>query len=98
MKDFCEFLNENIDLSWKSIFGKEYTHEDTLKKRLIDGITHIVMEENGVSEKSFGKIDEIIAQVKEKVTNDILEEAEKHLQSGKRMNLFYEQLYDKIFA
>lgn len=97
MKDFGEFINENKDLSWKSIFGKKYTHKETLKKNVIDNLVRILMDEKGISEKSFTKIDEIIDKVKEKIDDNILQEAEKHLQSGKRMNLFYETIYDKLF-
>ena len=99
MKNFEEYfsLNENIDLSWENIFGKKYTHEETLKKNVIDGLVRILMEENELSEKSFKQIDEIVKKVKEKIDDNILEDAEIHLQSGKRMNLFYEILYDKLF-
>ena len=97
MKKFNDFINENVNLEWTDIFQNEHTHEDTLKKDIIDGLVHIVMDENKISEKSFSKIDEIVKKVKDKINEEILNDAEKHLQSGKRMMLFYEQLYDKLF-
>lgn len=97
MRNFEEFLNENVDLSWENIFGEKYTHNETLKKKVIDGLVHILMEENKISEKSFNQIDEIVDEVREKIDDDILQNAENHLQSGKRMQLFYEILYDELF-
>jgi len=97
MKDFNEFLNENKNLEWEDIFGKKHSHIDTLKKDIVDGLVHIIMDENKISEKAFEKIDDVISDVKSKINDEIISEAEIHLQSGKRMSLFYEQLYDKLF-
>lgn len=97
IKKINDFLNENINLEWDDIFRNKHTHDDVLKKNVIDGLVQIIMDENKISEKSFNKIDEIVDVVKNKIDNNILSNAEEHLQSGKRMTLFYEQLYDEIF-
>lgn len=97
MKKFDEFLNENVNLEWKDIFGKKYSHQATLKKNIKDGLVSILMDENNISEKNFKKIDDIYNEVGEKIDENIINQAEEHLQSGKRMTLFYELIYDKIY-
>lgn len=85
------------DLGYTDIFRKEHKHGDELRKDVEYGLVNILMDENKISEKSFSRIDELRVEVKSKITNEILENAENHFQSGKRMNLFYENLYDKLY-
>ena len=56
------------NLEYTDIFQKVHTHKQVLKKNIVDGLTHIVMEEKNVSEKSFSKIDEIVSEVKLKIS------------------------------
>jgi hypothetical protein len=83
------------NLEWKDIFGKIHTHDETLEKLIIDGMVNIIMSENGVSEKSFEKIDQIYDRVKSNLNQEIFDLANQLLQSGKRENYVIEFIYDK---
>jgi len=85
------------DLSYTDIFNKKHTHKEVLKKNVKDGLVHILMEERKVSEKAFKALDELCNEVNKFINEDILNKAETHLQSGKRMRYFYELLYDNIY-
>jgi hypothetical protein len=52
------------DMSYKSFFGKEVSHQESLKESLISELVNIVTEEQGISEKAFSAYDEAIAKVK----------------------------------
>jgi hypothetical protein len=84
-----------VNLEWKDIFGKIHTHDETLKKLIIDGMVNIIMSENGVSEKSFEKIDQIYDRVKSNLNQEIFDLANQLLQSGKRKNYVIEFIYDR---
>lgn len=83
-----------INLGYKDFFGKEHKHNDVLKKDVLDGIVHIVMEERSISEKSFSQIDEVVDMIKLNLNPEIYNVAEHLLQSGKRKNYIMEYLYD----
>ena len=85
------------DLSYTSFFGKKVSHKEALRKDLLDGILHILMQEENISEKDFSRIDGAMDRVNRKIDNNLLVETELHLQSGKRMQIFYEIKYDEIF-
>lgn len=84
-----------VNLEWKDIFGKTHSHDETLKKLVLDGIVNIIMSESGVSEKSFEKIDQISNSVKSNLNKEIYDLAERLLQLGKRENFIIEYIYDK---
>ncbi len=86
---------KKVDLGYKDIFNKEYTHNEVLKKDVLYGILHIIMEEKKISEKSFGQIDKTLELVKENLNQEIFDTAEQMLQSGKRKTYIMEYLYDK---
>ena len=85
------------DLSWIDIFGKKHTHAETLRKNVRDGIIHILMEEKHISEKDFNTLDSLKEEVEKILNERIIENAETHLQSGKRMQYYYELVYDNIY-
>jgi hypothetical protein len=85
------------DLSYTDIFNKKHSHKEVLKKNVKDGLVDILMEERKVSEKAFKALDNLSDEVSKFITEDILDKAETHLQSGKRMQYFYELLYDNIY-
>ena len=84
-------------LEYTDIFGKKHDHTDVLRKYVKDGITHILMEERGVSEKSFKQLDELMSEVSNKIDDDIVNEADAFYKTGKRLNLYYEIIYDKLY-
>lgn len=89
-------LLENKNLAYKDIFGKEHTHQEELKKSLVNGLLSILEEEKHISEKDFSKIDENILLIKSVLNEEHYSKAEEHLQSGRRMSLFYEMLYEEL--
>ena len=91
-----ESLNESM--GYKTIFGSEVSHEEALQKSVRDFISNIVMDERGISEKAFGSVDAVMAEVKlvcEKHP-EIYEEAQQYYESGKRLKFLAEQIYDKF--
>ena len=97
MKKFiAENLNESM--GYKTIFGDEISHNEALQERLRRLITNIITEEKGISEKAFGSVDAVMAEVKlvcEKHP-EIYEEAQQYYESGKRLKFLAEQIYDKF--
>ena len=89
-------VNENINLEHETFFNKTVTHDEALRKNVKDGLIHIIMEEQSISEKAFTQIDKISDIVEGIINDDILTEAEKHLQENRRMKLFYELIYENI--
>jgi len=85
------------DLTYIDFFNKKHEHLDILYKNIVDGLTSIYMDEHKISEKNFKEIDNVVKMIKIKIDNNILENADDFLQSGKRMNLYYENLYDNFF-
>jgi len=55
------------------------------------------MDENGVSEKAFSRVHEIIDLVKSKFTDNMMQFSIKEYQSGKRPEYIAEILYDQHF-
>ena len=84
------------DLSYKTIFGKTYTHEESLIQNVRDAFVNILAEENNVSEKSFKQYDKIIEEAKELITDDVTNEVVELYSNGKRIKYIAEYLYDKL--
>lgn len=84
------------DLSYKTIFGDSFTHEQAFKKQLISLLVDIEMDENNISEKNFNSIDSIQLKVKKLVTDEILKDANDKYQSGMRIKYIAEMVYDKF--
>lgn len=82
------------DLSHKTIFGKEVSHEEELRSRIKSQIVHILMDEESVSEKSFGKVDDIVNRVNSLFDNSMFLICEKMYSEGKRINYIAESIYD----
>lgn len=98
IKKFEEYnLNENM--GYKTIFGKEISHEDDLHKSIRDDIIQIIVDVRGISEKAFKAYDEVIDEVKELCNNnpEIYEKAQKYYEKGKRLRLLAEECYDKYY-
>jgi hypothetical protein len=55
------------------------------------------MDEKKISEKNFKGIDKLMIEVDDKITDGLLNEANTFYESGKRLELFYELTYDKIY-
>lgn len=96
MKKFSK-ITESKDLSYKSFFGKEVSHMDSLKNRVINSIIEIIREEKKVSEKSFSDYDAIIKKVKESFSDDMFNESVKLYNQNKRISYIAEMLYDNWF-
>lgn len=90
-------LNENM--GYKTIFGKEVSHEEALQKRIRSLVIHIIMEERGISEKSFRKIDEVIKEVDDIFNKNmnLYDDAQQYYESGKRLQWLAEQIYYEYF-
>lgn len=82
------------DLSHKTIFGKEVSHEDELKSRIKSKIVNIIMDEESVSEKSFSKVDDIVNRVNNIFDDSMFKLSEKMYSEGKRINYIAESIYD----
>lgn len=96
MRKFSKIL-ENKDLSYKDFFGKEVSHIESLKERVINNIIEIIRYENKISEKSFSEYDKIIKLVKDNFNNDMLEKSKILYNQGKRIEYISEILYDENF-
>lgn len=94
-----EQYNINENMGYKTIFGKEVSHDESLQKLIRDNIIQIIMDERGISEKAFKSYDEVIDEVKKLCDNnsEIYEKAEKYYQKGKRLKLLAEECYDKYY-
>jgi len=92
-----EALNENM--GYRDFLGREISHNEALQKRIRDLIVGVVVEERGISEKSFSLYDSVINEVKEICDKhpDIYTEAEKYYEKNKRLNLLAEEVYQKYF-
>ena len=96
IKRFDEYMiNESTDLSYKSFFGKEISHKKALEERIKSSIVDIMMNEKGVSEKSFKQVDDIISDVNNIINDDLLNECELLFNDNKRINFIAEIIYDK---
>ena len=96
MKNYKNF-NEN--LGYKTIFGKEVTHNEALQKRIRDNITQIIIEEKQISEKDFTRSEEVMNNVKNfcNENKSIYVEADDYYKNNKRLELLAEITYDKYF-
>lgn len=94
-----EQYNINENMGYKTIFGKEVSHDESLQKLIRDNIIQIIMDERGISEKAFKSYDEVIDEVKKLCDNnsEIYEKAEEYYQKGKRLKLLAEECYDKYY-
>ena len=85
------------DMSYTSFFGNHVSHEDALRKSIQDGITEIIREENGISEKDFSNYDRAIEKAKEIVGRpEIFEKIQKLHGEGKRGTYISEIIYDEM--
>jgi hypothetical protein len=86
-------------MGYTDFFGKKISHEDALHKSIRDYIVNIMMDDLHISEKSFKEIDNLIEKVKNICNKnpEIYEQAEEYYQSGKRLNLLAEKIYDEYF-
>ena len=86
------------DLSYKKFFGGEVVpHEKAILEYLRGGLISIIQDENNVSEKSFGKMDEIIKFVEDFISDNqekLLIISDDMYKKGKRLNFIYETIYD----
>jgi hypothetical protein len=98
MKKFSKIIKESKDLSYNTIFGKSVSHDQELKNRIISYIVDILMEENGVSEKSYSKVDEIVTNVKNVFTEELFIETQSLYNQNKRLKFIAEILYDKYYT
>jgi len=94
---YNNYIKEN--LSYKTIFGKEVTHNEALQKRIRDLITQIVVDEVNISEKDFTRYDQVIENVKSICDDnvEIYEEAQNFYENKKRLNYLAEKIYDEYF-
>ncbi len=100
MKKFTDIIKESKeskDLSYTTIFGKKVSHQEEFKNRLRSGIMQILMDERGVSEKSFTRLDELQNEVKNKLSEEHYNYAETLYKDNKRINYIAELLYGKLF-
>jgi hypothetical protein len=90
VKNFESFINESI----ASIFNYTKTYSDDVSRSLIN----IIMNANGVSEKDFSRVDGIMKNVKDLLSNnddakDIIAEFESE---DKRVDFCAEYIYHYI--
>lgn len=85
------------NLGYTDFFGNEVTHEQALRKNIIDGLVHIIMDEREISEKAFKSVDEVREEVENKVDNPMLEQVEQFLNENKRMKYICEIIYDDLY-
>ena len=95
MKNIKLYENFRQDLSYIDFFGKQVSHEDALKKSIQDGISEILREEGGISEKDFTNYDRVIEEAKKILSRpDVLEKIQKLHSDGKRSSYISEIIYD----
>ncbi len=85
----------NRNLSYKNIFGQEYTHLESLRDKIVNGVIHIEMDENHISEKSFRELDQLRDRIESIITDKIIEDADQLFQSGKRIRYISEKIWDE---
>ena len=97
MKNIKLYESFQQDLSYTDIFGKHTSHEDALKKSIQDGISEILREEGGISEKDFSNYDRVIEEAKEIVGRpEVFEKIQKLHGEGKRGPYISEIIYDEM--
>jgi len=82
------------NLAYETIFGRKYTHEESLKAMISGSLSDIIREENNISEKDFAKYDQIIKQTDEIITDDVFEFINDMYNNGKRVKYIAEHIYD----
>ena len=87
----------NKDLSYRTFFGEEKTHEEAFRESLKNNLVDIRMSIDCVSEKNFSKIDEIVKDIESNLTDEIYTKALNLYDSGKRLNYVSELIYDEHF-
>ena len=99
VRKFLKVQKMNENMGYETIFGKVVSHEEALQKRIRDLITNIVTEERGISEKAFSSYDDVMNEVKNICDNnsEIYEWAQDYYDSGSRLNLLAEEIYEKYF-
>lgn len=100
MKHIKRFEKVFEDMSYTTIFGNKISHNEALEKRIRDNIVSIIVDELGISEKSFKQYDNVIEEVKQ-LCNDnpeIYEKSQKYYENNKRLELLAELMYDKYFG
>jgi hypothetical protein len=87
------------DLSYTRIFPqrKLISHEESMKEKLRSKISQIIMDEFGVSEKSFKEVDKILKLVEKNITPELMKLALEEYKSGKRISYVSEILYHDHF-
>ena len=97
LKNFDSFFNEGME--YTDFFGEKISHETALKKRTRDLITQIIVDEVGISEKSFTRYDQVIDHVKNMCDSnpEIYKNSEKYYNGGKRLQYCAEKIYYKYF-
>ena len=98
IKKYDEYIKES--LGYTSFFGKEVSHKDALKKRIRDLVTQIIVDELDISEKDFSRYDQVMEDVKDICDNntEIYTDAENFYNTGKRLEMYAETIYDKYFV
>lgn len=96
---YIKKFNLNENMGYTTIFGDEVTHDKALEKRINDNIVSIIVEERGISEKSFQKYDEVIEEVKQLCDQnpEIYEKAQNYYENNKRLQLLAEEIYDEFY-
>lgn len=91
----AKLINESLD--YTDLFGKKVSHEEALRKNIEDKITQIVVDEFGISEKSFDLYDQAIDLVKSICigNEEIYEEANKYYTQNKRLEYLAEKIYEE---
>ncbi len=99
IKKFKDFdpINESENLCYTSFFGKNISHDEAFRKRIEDDVIGIITDENGISEKAFGKYGDVIDMVRNDMTEDMCQEAQEIWKSGKRLRYVGEMMYEKYF-
>jgi len=97
MKNIKLYESFQQDLSYTDFWGKKVSHEDALKSSIQSGITEILREEGGISEKDFSNYDRVIDEAKEIISRpEILEKIQKLHSEGKRSSYISEIIYDEM--
>lgn len=90
IQKFDNFISESLS----SIFNKEYTYKDKVASSLVN----ILMDVNGISEKSFSQVDNLIANVKDVLSNNqkAIEIILAYESDDKRPDFCAEMIYDML--
>lgn len=97
MKLVAESLNES--LGYKTIFGNNVSHEEALQKNIRDLVSNIIMEERGISEKSFSSIDNVMEEVRNFFDDnpELYEKTQQFYEQKRRIKYLAEEIYQKYF-